>query len=130
MGSANITELRTLFFKSLKCYRCDIEFFVPKNYYEERLRLGDVFYCPCGHPQHFSESTIELLERARADLSAARTQLQVERDQHAATSERMERLKRRAKAGVCPCCKRTFKQLSAHMQNKHPDFISDAKGRE
>lgn len=25
-------------------------------------------------------------------------------------------------AGMCPCCRRTFKQLAEHMKSKHPDF--------
>lgn len=31
---------------------------------------------------------------------------------------------------TCPCCKRTFKQLAAHMKNKHPEFAhgSSAEG--
>tara|TARA_Y100000310_G_scaffold338946_1_gene430083 strand:- start:1163 stop:1354 length:192 start_codon:yes stop_codon:yes gene_type:complete len=32
------------------------------------------------------------------------------------------KLKNRAKAGVCPCCNRTFQNLSRHMETKHPDF--------
>jgi hypothetical protein len=36
------------------------------------------------------------------------------------------RLRNRAKAGVCPCCKRTVSQLARHMASKHPDFSTDA----
>jgi hypothetical protein len=32
------------------------------------------------------------------------------------------RITKRAKAGVCPCCNRTFKQLAAHMASQHPTF--------
>ena len=32
-----------------------------------------------------------------------------------------KRLNRRAKAGVCSKCHRTFKQLSRHMKSKHED---------
>jgi len=35
------------------------------------------------------------------------------------------RLKKRVSAGVCPCCKRTVKQLKQHIENKHPNY---AKG--
>jgi hypothetical protein len=28
-------------------------------------------------------------------------------------------------AGVCPCCKRTVKQLAAHMKEKHPEFVNN-----
>lgn len=34
------------------------------------------------------------------------------------------RLRKRASAGVCPCCNRTFSQLARHMQTKHPTFIA------
>ena len=30
--------------------------------------------------------------------------------------------KNRVAASVCPCCKKTFKQLAAHMKNKHPNY--------
>lgn len=36
------------------------------------------------------------------------------------------RLKKRAAHGVCPCCKRTFSALSAHMKSKHPDFVESS----
>lgn len=30
--------------------------------------------------------------------------------------------KKRASAGVCPCCNRTVSQMARHMQAKHPDY--------
>lgn len=35
------------------------------------------------------------------------------------------RMKKRAVAGMCPCCKQSFAELAVHMQDAHPDF----KGR-
>lgn len=35
------------------------------------------------------------------------------------------RLKNRAKAGVCPCCNRTFQNLARHMASQHPDHETD-----
>lgn len=62
-------------------------------------------------------------------MDKANRLLKEEQDRHKRTLERVneaererDKLKRRVKAGVCPCCKRTFKQLVAHMKHKHPDF--------
>ena len=32
------------------------------------------------------------------------------------------KLKKRISAGVCPCCTRTFSNLSRHMATQHPDY--------
>jgi hypothetical protein len=85
-----------------------------------RLRDKKNFYCPNGHSQaYIGESDVEKANRL----------LREEQDRHKRTLERVneaererDKLKRRVKAGVCPCCKRTFKQLFAHMKHKHPDF--------
>ena len=48
-----------------------------------------------------------------------------------ATKGVVTRLKKRAIAGVCPCCNRTFQQLAAHMAHKHPDYKQpEVKGTE
>lgn len=36
------------------------------------------------------------------------------------------KLRKRAKAGVCPCCNRTFVGLQRHMAQKHPEFSCEA----
>jgi len=38
------------------------------------------------------------------------------------------KLKNRAKAGLCPCCNRSFENLRRHMATKHPDFSGDLSG--
>lgn len=42
-----------------------------------------------------------------------------------AAEGRTRAVKRRVAAGVCPCCTRTFQNLAAHMQNKHPGFPTE-----
>jgi hypothetical protein len=39
-----------------------------------------------------------------------------------AAKGQITKLKKRAKAGTCPCCKRTFHNMAEHMKTKHPDF--------
>jgi hypothetical protein len=62
-----------------------------------------------------------------AVIAYARAAVQAERANRAereASIERdkLARLRKRAKHGVCPCCKRTFQQLARHMKQKHPEF--------
>ena len=84
-------------------------------------------YCPLGHThvpagESESERLQARLERERARnarLLAENDQLEASRNAYkgAATKAR-----KRAKAGVCPCCNRTFQQLARHMASQHPDF--------
>jgi hypothetical protein len=69
------------------------------------------------------------LERERKRVIATQELLRAEERSHAATrgvvtrkKNEAKKLRERARAGVCPCCHRTFKQLAAHMANKHPDY--------
>ena len=41
--------------------------------------------------------------------------------QRGATTRARNQLNR-TKAGICPCCNRTFKQLAAHMKSQHPNW--------
>lgn len=87
-------------------------------------------YCPLGHThvpagQGEAERLRKSLERERnraASLTARLDQSEASRRaQKAATT----RAKKRAAAGVCPCCNRTFKQLARHMESQHPDYASE-----
>lgn len=122
MSTQTISEYRTVTFTSVRCYKCDLEFFAPSTFWEERHRLGDAFYCPSGHCQLFTKSTKQQLEETERALAASRTKLQLERDQKAAAEASLERLKKRTSKGVCPCCNRTFSQLGRHMECKHPNW--------
>lgn len=119
---------------------CGIPHAVPWNLADKQQRDHDAgktpkgIYCPLGHVWVPSgEPKTERLQREldrekerRARAIADRDQaLASERAQRgAATRARNERdrVRKRAKAGVCPCCKRTFKALAAHMKTKHPDY--------
>jgi len=97
--------------------------------YEE----GGFWHCPNGHQRGYSQGSIrkelekEKKRRKWAEDNAAQARREADeaerrrKAQKAATT----RLRNRAKAGICPCCSRHFKQLEAHMANKHPDFVSE-----
>jgi hypothetical protein len=65
----------------------------------------------------------KLKMRALADANNLRSQAEkLEADASQARAE-AARLKNRSAHGVCPCCTRTFSNLSQHMQSKHPEFV-------
>lgn len=43
-----------------------------------------------------------------------------------ATKGVVTKFRRRVGNGVCPCCTRTFTNLSRHMTTNHPDFKAEA----
>ncbi len=109
----------------MQCGECGIQFAVPESWRAEKQRNGKGWYCPNGHARAYRESDAETAKKALAE----------ERQRHASTLARlneataaeskaqaeMKRLKKRASAGVCPCCNRTFQSLARHMKTKHPD---------
>ena len=66
----------------------------------------------------------EFAERQAAIArDAERYQKNCARAQKAAKTKLIKRIKN----GICPCCNRTFKQLAAHMKNKHPEYVEHKK---
>jgi hypothetical protein len=123
------------------CCECGVLFAVAKELRDELLRSKRWFYCPNGHEQHYTGKTeaqklkeqleAERRERQRAEQRVAMWQDDAREARERAEHERRRangykghatRMTKRAKAGVCPCCNRTFKQLAAHMASKHPTF--------
>lgn len=91
-------------------------------------------HCPNGHGWHYkSEKEKSDEERIRQERDRLKQQLAQKDDEIAearraaaaaekkASTEKgkVTRLMNRAKAGVCPCCNRTFTNLARHMASKH-----------
>lgn len=124
-------------FKATDCCVCGVGFAMESGLYDQRRKDHAQFYCPNGHGQHFAgktddEKRIAELERAvataKADaLSAQRAREWAEQRAKGANiaaglaKGKLKRVHERLHAGVCPFCKRTFKQLAAHMASKHGD---------
>lgn len=122
----------------LTCCNCGIVFGIPENHETNLRQSHKVFYCPAGHAQHFGGKTeAERLKDEKAELERRLQLTRESRDrqqelrfkterrliaQRAATT----RIKRRAAAGTCPCCNRTFQALTRHMKQEHPDFVASA----
>lgn len=121
------------------CAECGVRSSMPRslnNWYREDARRS--FCCPKGHRQHYSndDNDIEKMRRQRDRLKQSAAHLEDMRKQandRADAAERSAsaykgaatRLKNRAKAGVCPCCNRTFQNLARHMKSQHPDHEID-----
>lgn len=116
---------------------CGINHAVPENLRDFQLRQHrdgkpvTSIYCPLGH-QHAPAGKGEA-EKLRETLARERdraARLAAQRDQAEASARAYKgaatRARKRAKAGTCPCCKRTFQQLARHMASQHPGFDPEA----
>ncbi len=131
------TELINQTFHTVSCYSCGVPFGITADIYRRVVTdaVGSI-YCPaCGKTSMWRESDdqkkikaleaklkweMENTERARAMRDEAQKSVINLKGQ-------VTKAKRRAAHGVCPCCKRTFKQLSEHMKMQHPDFVEENK---
>ncbi len=118
---------------TLNCTRCGVLFGMPDGFLDNRRDDKRSFHCPNGHSMSYTESEADRLRRERNRLKQAIAQREDEARHERAMREVAERsasaykgqvtkLKRRAKAGVCPCCNRHFINLERHMASKHPDM--------
>lgn len=127
-------------FVEITCCRCGIRFGMTAQTHAELKKSSHTFSCPYGHQQHFPLGpTKEDQLRQERDLLQQRL---AQKDDEIAWQRRHResaarsasaykgqatKLRRRAKAGVCPCCNRHFEQLERHMSVKHPDFQPEAE---
>ena len=118
------------------CYSCHVKYAIPKSLDDAAQKWpgnkprGWKIHCPFGHDWYYlGESWQEQVDAARNDAALARSETQQERAraeenerrrvaQKAATT----RARKRHAAGVCPACKRTFKNVQRHMESQHPDY--------
>jgi hypothetical protein len=117
------------------CWKCKERFGLADETEAMLRRSGRLFCCPWGHSAVFSEGEpeIDTIRRERDQLKQRiaykedmirEAEARAERERRRANGYKghATRITKRAKAGVCPCCNRTFKQLAQHMANKHPQF--------
>lgn len=113
---------------AVDCIHCFAHFGMTKDAVRRLKRSHKTFHCPyCRGGMHYpGESDLEYAERLRKEAEQSRARAL----ESAAAADRrasalkghLTRTKRRVGHGTCPCCKRTFKQLAAHMKNKHPEY--------
>ncbi len=114
----------------MECASCGVNYAFPQVLYDTAYREGGFWSCPNGHRRGWDKAhgdreetkvrqERDLLKqqeaRLRDELGNALAQVQAEKRSAA-------RLAKRAAAGICPCCTRTFTNMARHMKTKHPDF--------
>lgn len=129
-------------FRHEKCANCGLQFCMPDDFMERRREDHHTFYCPNGHAQHYTdENKDQKIKNLEAQVKREQERTATEREktslirrekEHAERSAstykgQVTKIKRRVKAGVCPCCNRTFSNLAAHMETKHKDFAKEDK---
>lgn len=123
------------------CASCGIVFAVPEQWDQKRRDDGKSFWCPNGHSLHYGDNTLaKRLAQAERDRDAAKAraraawdqadaawkQGEAERRAHAATKGQLTKTRKRVANGVCPCCNRSFANLSRHMAGQHPNYAEEA----
>lgn len=127
------TQLRTF-----TCGECGGLYALGEKYASHKQEIGGFWKCPyCGcswgYPKEGSklevakrqaaESEARLI-RERAAHDQTRAQLAATKTEAIKEAQKHQRLQKRIKAGVCPCCHRTFRQLIRHMECKHPEYVA------
>jgi hypothetical protein len=112
----------TLKMHCLDCANCGILFGITQDFEARRREDHRDFYCPSGHANRYNQKSEA--DRLRDKLRAEGLEKERAMRDAAEAKAANEALLKRVHAGVCPCCKRTFKQLAAHMARKHPEVVS------
>jgi len=134
----------TIELSTLECYECGMPIGLSTKWVETAQAVGKYkkkFWCPyCGASQGWGTSQhkkkIQELQRQR-DLfserlgkeSRKRREAEGEAEHFRRSRDGMKgaltKAKKRIGNGTCPCCSRHFKNVEAHMKNKHPEYCSE-----
>lgn len=122
-----------VYYSEHQCPTCGVHYGLDREFYAaQQAGKGHGWYCPNGHKLVIRESDAEKYRReaerlkqqiAQKDDEIAwqREQRKVSERQVAAAKGQITKLRKRANAGVCPCCNRTFTNMARHMKTKHPN---------
>jgi hypothetical protein len=116
--------------KELQCGTCGVWFALPEVLYDTLAAEGGFFTCPNGHRRGWDKGTLQKQnerlqqEQARLEqaLAAEHRRLIAAQAQTTKARKQVVKMQKRAAAGVCPCCNRTFNNMARHMKTKHPEF--------
>ena len=97
---------------------CGDLFGMTRMHLEKVEESGDWFWCPRGHRLHFVESDLDRQRKRAEQAEADSKRLKGELD---GALDKLNATKKRANGGMCPHCRRSFKQVRRHIKSKHPD---------
>lgn len=119
----------------IQCGSCGVWHAIPTAMHANCLEEGGFWHCPNGHSRGYKEGRREreAIRRERDQLKQRIAQIEDdarrERDrllgEKAKAEKEAAKLRKRAKGGACPCCNRTFQNMSRHMKMQHPEFATD-----
>lgn len=108
---------------------CGTPFMAPERLVDSARNHGHTLYCPHGHTITWKETELDRVRRDRDRLKQDAARLVDERlaaDARTARAEReTKRMKKRAAAGTCPCCQRSFSNMATHMKRQHPEYVKE-----
>lgn len=119
-----------------ECYKCGVRFCMTKTLHRTLQDQGpkQEFWCPNGHSQVYTESLTDKMRRERDRAIQEKARIEDEKreaERRADLAEARERrLKKRAAAGTCPCCKRSFSNMATHMRKQHPGYVAGRRSPE
>ncbi|MES1926529.1 helix-turn-helix transcriptional regulator [Salinisphaera sp. T31B1] len=118
------TFVNSIKFVTEQCCNCGMPFAMTADFKRRRLSDRKEFYCPAGHPQHYTgkseaQKLRDELEHARRYAARQLTRASVAENQRDEARRAHRRMRKRIQNGVCPCCNRTFQNLMRHMQDQH-----------
>ena len=120
-------------FEQINCGECGGSYALIERYVEQKREKKGGWHCPYCQVSwgYFGKSEADRLKEAlKAEQERHQRTLALKNEAEAEAKKLAAsavRLKRRVSNGVCPCCKRTFKQLARHMECKHPDYAIKEK---
>lgn len=126
LASVQVTVTLT----EINCGCCGGTYAINERYRQQKYEKGETWTCPyCNASWGYSGRGEN--ERLKRELEGERTRKLAALDRaNAAEAAALKaekskaRLEKRIRAGTCPCCHRTFKQLTAHMKAKHPEHVN------
>src|SRR5262249_7933787 len=115
----------------LQCGSCGVWHAIPRVLYEKCRDEGGFWHCPNGHQRGWGTGTVQAerdrLKQKVAQLNDEVAELRISRataeGKRLEAEKKLVASKRRAIAGVCPCCSRTFQNVQRHMKTKHPNVV-------
>lgn len=121
-----------MIYESVQCASCGVWFGMDPFVRAKRKEDGGSFYCTNGHCLSY-KGEMDELRRQRDRLKQENARLEEERLEAVRAEARAKaeanRLRKRAAAGTCPECKRTFPELAKHMAHRHPEFVEENRAK-
>lgn len=121
----------TVSLTALDCGACSVVFAMPDRFDKERREDGKAFYCPNGHQLTYNGEITQLREKLRSAerdrdwfKTAEKEQRQAKEMTEAslrATKGVVTKMRKRAIAGSCQFCHRTFANVARHVAGQHPN---------